>query len=191
VKSLLILPIVLLTGCASTLSTAPTATTTQKVGEDPRLNTTTNKTVGEVIYETFDYEQVTVKGAKLKGAVKIDVLAANAVIPDGSFLEAFSDTAAAAYCTKESVLNVALNGPTPMSRVCLADMDRNGKFDSWKAPEGPPARKPWQKLVKEVPFAAEGEMSATTRGFRNELLYQGIAGERRKSPLSRISQRLN
>jgi hypothetical protein len=171
VKIFLVLAALLLTGCASTLSTAPT--TTQKVGEDPPLNITVTKSVGDVIYATFNYEQAT--GARLQAPVKIDVLAAQATIPDRSFLESFKDSAAAAaYCTKDLALSVTFNGP--MSRVCLADMDSNGKFDSWRAPEGPPARRSWAKLVNEVPFVIEGETSATTGGFRYELIYQGIAG---------------
>ena len=169
-KLFIVLAALLLTGCVSTLSTVPI--TTQKAGEDPPLNTMAIKSVGDVIYETFNFEQAT--GAKIQAPVKIEVLAANASLPDGTFLESFRDSAAAAYCTKELYLIVTFSGP--MSRVCLADMDHNGKFDSWKAPEGPPARKPWQKLTQEVAFVTEGETSAITRGFRNELLYQGIAG---------------
>ena len=170
-KILLFAALLVLIGCASTLS--PDLSTTRKVGQDPPLNIKSEKSVGDVIYETFNYEQVT--GAKLKAPVKIEVLGAQATIPEGSFLESFKDSAtSSAYCTRDLALSATFTGP--VSRVCLADTDHNGKFDSWKAPAGPEARRNWAKLIKEVPFVIGGETGAVAEGFRHELLYQGIAG---------------
>ena len=162
--------ILVLSACASTYVPAPVAP--RKVGEEPPLHTRTSRSVGDVVYETYNYQQVV--AARLKSSVAIDVLAAKAMIPSGSLLESFRDGAVSAYCTRDLALVVSMSGP--MSRVCLADMNRNGSFESWKAPQGPLARQMWAKLDHEVPFAPEEDIDAATGGFRYELLYQGISG---------------
>ena len=63
-----------------------------------------------------------------------------------------------------------------MSRMCLADLDGNQRFDAWKAPQGPPARQKWNKLPHELGFSHSDAMTSAMGGFRYELLYQGISG---------------
>lgn len=164
------LGLLVVAGCATTM--APVSTAERRVGEEPALLSQVERSVGDVIYATFNYEKVL--AARLTEPVMIDVMAARAAIPAGSTLDAFSDGGVSAYCTKDLALNVTLSGP--YSRVCLADSDRNGRFDSWKAPEGPPARMMWAKLKSEAAFSTEDSASAVTEGFRHELLYQGLSG---------------
>ena len=145
--------------------------TSTKVGESPRLNEAVEKSVGEVIYETYNYQQF--EGVKLNEAADVDVLAARWSLPSNAPLQTYNDGPTKVHCTREPVLQVM---GTITSRVCLADLDNNQRFDSWKAPEGPPARQKWNKLKNELAFSAGGPMTAAMGGFRYELLYQGISG---------------
>lgn len=170
-RPLVLLASLLVLGCASTL--APTPTAHRRIGEDPLLNSRVQRSVGEVIYQTYNYEQV--MAARLGAPATIDVLGAKATLPTGTLLDQFEEREGVSYCTRDLALHVTLSGP--MSRVCLGDSNGNGAFDAWKAPEGPPARRPWGTLRSEVPFTTEEVSGATTQGFRYELLYQGISDQ--------------
>lgn len=157
------------TGCASYAAFTPS--TVQRIGESPPLNERVERSVGEVVYETFNYQQIPV--ARLGGPLAIDVFLARASIPSGTILEEHSSETYIGWCTRDPVLVVARE---EASRVCLADRDSNGRFESWYAPEGPPARQRWQSLKTEVPFSTAGISESAIDGFRYELLYQGISG---------------
>jgi hypothetical protein len=159
----------LLSSCASTAPLVPNVST--KVGESPRLNEVVERSVGEVIYETYNYQEF--EGAKLSELATVDVLAATWSLPAGEPLQAYVDGSTKIYCTREPALRVM---GKITSRVCLADLDNNQRFDSWKAPQGPPARQKWNKLKNELGFSSGGAMTSTMGGFRYELLYQGISG---------------
>lgn len=158
-----------LSACATTAPLVPKVST--KVGESPRLNEVVEKSVGEAIYETYNYQEF--EGVKLTDPADADVLAARWSLPPGEPLQAYLDGAEKIYCSREPALVVM---GKMMSRVCLGDLDDNQRFDSWKAPQGPPARQKWNKLRNELGFTAGGSMTATMGGFRYELLYQGISG---------------
>jgi hypothetical protein len=173
-RVLLLSAILLILGCASTLAPMPTIQREHGVGERPPLNARVEKSVGEVIYEIYDYTQERVLAAKIAAPINIDVFAAKAAIPIGSLLESYQDGPITSYCTREFALSVTLSGPT--SRVCVADKNNDGRFESWKAPEGPPARRAWANLKSQIPFSTEESTNTAIQGFRYELLYQGISG---------------
>ena len=158
-----------LTACVSTGPLVPKIS--NKVGESPRLNEVVEKSVGEAIYETYNYQEF--EGVKLTEAADVDVLAARWSLPPNEPLQAYAEGPAKIYCTREPVLMVM---GKIISRVCLGDLDNNQRFDSWKAPQGPPARQTWNKLKNELGFSSGGAMTSTMGGFRYELLYQGISG---------------
>ena len=158
-----------LSACVSAGPLVPNAST--KVGESPRLNEVVERSVGEAIYETYNYQQF--EGAKLTELVAVDVLAAKWSLPAHEPLQAYVDGPEKIYCTREPALLVM---GKMTSRICLADLDNNQRFDSWKAPQGPPARQRWNKLKNELGFNSGGAMTSTMGGFRYELLYQGISG---------------
>jgi hypothetical protein len=154
------------------VSTAPLVPkTTTKVGESPRLDEEVAKSVGEVIYETYNYQEF--ESAKLAEAADIDVLAARWTLSPNDLLQAYVEGTGKIYCTADAVLYVM---GTLTSRVCLADQDHNERFDAWMAPQGPPARQEWNKLKNELGFTSGGSLTAKMGGFRYELLYQGISG---------------
>ena len=163
------LALLVLSACATTAPLLPDAST--RVGESPRLNEVVERSVGEAIYETYNYRQF--EGARLTELAAVDVLAARWSLPPNEPLQAYTEGATKIYCTREPVLFVM---GELISRVCLADRDGNGRFDSWKAPQGPPARKKWNQLQEELGFSSGGAMTSAMGGFRYELLYQGISG---------------
>lgn len=169
-KSLLLfLTLISLAGRASAGPLVPS--TSAKVGEAPRLNEATEKSVGEVIYETYNYQQI--EGVRLTEPANVDVLAARWSLSTSETLRAYVDGKTKVYCTEQLVLFVL---GTLTSRVCLTDLDNDQKFDSWKAPEGPPARRKWNKLKDKLSFSSVGAVTISMDGFRYELLYQGISG---------------
>jgi hypothetical protein len=159
-----------LSACVSSGPLVPKVST--KVGESPRLNEVVEKSVGEAIYETYNYQEF--EGVKLTEPADVDVLAARWSLPPHEPLQAYVEGPAKIYCTREPALLVM---GKMTSRVCLGDLDNNQRFDSWKAPQGPPARQKWNKLKNELGFSSGGAMTSTMGGFRYELLYQGISGK--------------
>lgn len=145
------------------------------VGEAPEVQRRNSVAVGEVVYETYNYEVQ--DGARLGEAVEIDVLAAAATMAAGEFLPAFRTASHTLYCTRGPALRVT-GAPHLQSVVCLADLNNDRKFDNWLAPTGPPIRQDLAPLPgrKTVAFTREKSSAPTSAGFRYELLYQGISG---------------
>lgn len=159
----------LLGGCVSAPPGTPLLT--KRVGESPELGVVTQRAVGEVIYETFNYEEW--HGARLAQQLNISVFAASAVVEPSDPLIAVVEAGETVYCTATPVLRVT--GQPPLSRVCLADRDGDSAFDNWRAPEGPPIRFKWAPLKGPAPFSTEKAIERSGKGFKYELLYQGIA----------------
>lgn len=166
-----IMVVLLIVGCASTISPSPRQ---RSVGEEPPLRTRTLRSVGEVIYQTYNYEQRTV--ARLKAPVVIDRGALKASVPANSVLDEFHSDSGLVYCTREQVLRedslIGGAGP-PRYYLCLADQDGNSSFDSWRVP----GARSWNEVDSHVPFAIRGEIEEEAKGFKYELLYQGISGD--------------
>jgi hypothetical protein len=170
-----VIAVALLAGGCATVPTTPA--TVPHVGESPALNTVVGRSVGDTIYESYDYSQLT--GARLKDQARGDALAIHWNIPAGEFLTAFSDsTETKVYCTTEPILHIPFSRNS--SRICLADRDSDGSFDHWTAPEGPSDSRlhAWNTMDKPIAFSgAQGSsMRAGGEGFRNELVYEGISG---------------
>lgn len=164
-----LLLLLVLSSCASVPISSPLVN--RRVGESPALRTPSVRAVGEVIYETFDYDEW--QGAQLAEPLMIDVLAAEATLGPGDPLIAAQEEGLTVYCTAKPTLRVA--GQAPSSRICLADRNKDGKFDTWRAPEGPPARIKWAPLKVETAFSTGPAMAPTGKGYRYELLYQGLS----------------
>lgn len=159
----------LLVGCASVPVGIPL--THRRIGESPALRVPVSRSVGEVIYETFNYEEW--QGARLLEPITIDVLAADASLGPSDALIASQEAGATVYCTEKPALR-AMSQPAS-SRICLADRDGDTRFEMWRAPEGPPARVQWAKLQASAAFSVGHSMAPTGNGFRYELLYQGVS----------------
>jgi len=168
-KRILILPaLMIVVSCA----TAPLVlSAVHKIGEAPPLNVMTERSVGDVIYETYNYDLL--NGARLLEPANISAIAAHASLPVGEFLVANSQGGQDVYCTRSNAMGPTLSNL--LSSVCFVDQNYNGKFDSWKAPEGPPIRRTWNKLPAEIGFAKGTDM-APSGGFRHELVYEGLSG---------------
>lgn len=163
----------LLAGCAS-VPTTPASV--PHVGESPQLNLVVERSVGETIYETYDYSQLS--GARLRDAAKVDSLNLHWGLPAGEFLPAFSDSPQVkVFCTATLIFHIPLSHKS--SRVCLQDRNSDGAFDYWTAPEGPSDSRlgTWMALDKPIPFQdAQGTSTAGSNGFRRELIYEGVSG---------------
>ncbi|MEM8929632.1 MAG: hypothetical protein AAGE94_00560 [Acidobacteriota bacterium] len=156
-------------GCAS----APTPVTqvSRSVGEQPAIGETVERYVGEVLYETYNFSEREL--AELDGPLTIDVFAAKAYLGPADRLAVALEAGAKVFCTEEPKLRVM--GLSPESRVCLRDTDGDGRFDQWRAPEGPPARQVWASVDVPIGFGVRGAMRRSEGGFKYQLLYQGYA----------------
>lgn len=169
----LVLVPVLLAGCASAPVLPSHLQVERKIGEEPSIGVATERSVGEVIYEVYNYEIRRDSSSRLLGSISIDVLAAAAELGPGTPLVGTTDKGAEVYCSADPVLRVA--GRANAAHVCLRDQDQDGRFDLWRSPDGPPARRGWARLKSHVGFEKRSsvEMAQTGDGFRYELLYQG------------------
>jgi hypothetical protein len=106
-----------LSACVSTGPLVPKTST--KVGESPRLNEVVEKSVGEVIYETYNYQEF--EGVKLTEPADVDVLAARWSLPPHEPLQAYVEGPAKIYCTRDLALR----------RGALRLISRPGSGASW------------------------------------------------------------
>src|SRR5215213_4191412 len=97
-----LLLLLVLSSCASVPISSPLVN--RRVGESPALRTPSVRAVGEVIYETFDYDEW--QGAQLAEPLTIDVLAAEATLGPGDPLIAAQEEGLTVYpiVAKESWL---------------------------------------------------------------------------------------
>ena len=163
-----------LTACASAPLSLNHIKVDRRVGEEPLVDVVTERSVGEVIYEVYNYEVRTDSSTRLLEPLTIDVLAAEAHLSTSDPFVAVVDQGHPAYCSAQPVLRVG--GQSGSARVCLRDSDSDKQFDLWRSPDGPPARKGWARLKKTVGFRSETSVEMVTGGgFRSELLYQGLS----------------
>lgn len=146
----------------------------RRIGEEPTIGVATERNVGEVIYENYNYEIRTDASARLLGSINIDVLLASASLGPADPLVATTDQGEQIHCTAVPALRVA--GENNVAHVCLRDSDSDARFDQWRSPDGPPARRGWAPLKEDVGYKEETAVSmAQTGGFKYELLYQGLS----------------
>lgn len=164
-----------LTGCASVPTIPAHLDVERRTGEEPPLDTRSERSVGEVIYEVYNYEIRRDSSSRLSGNITIDVLAASAHLGPETPLVATVDKGLEVYCSADPILRVA--GEANVAHVCLRDQDGDEKFDLWRSPDGPPARWGWASLKNHVAYEERSsvEMAQTGGGFRYELLYQGLS----------------
>lgn len=164
-----------LMGCGSVPIIPAHLDVERRTGEEPPLGTRTVRSVGEVIYEVYNYEIRRDSSSRLLGNLTIDVLAASAQLSPDTPLVATVDKGVEVYCSAHPILRVA--GEANVAHVCLRDQDRDQKFELWRSPDGPPARWGWASLKNHVGYEERSsvEMAQTGDGFRYELLYQGLS----------------
>jgi hypothetical protein len=147
----------------------------RRVGEAPAIGARTEHSVGEVIYEIYNYEIRRDNSTRLLGPLSIRVLAASAVLgPDDAFV-AVTDKGLRVHCSALPVLKVA--GEANVAHVCLSDQNSDKQFDQWRSPDGPPARRGWAPLKEKVGYTEQSsvETGQIGSGFKYELLYQGLS----------------
>lgn len=128
--------------------------------------------MGDVIYETFNYEEWT--GARLGEPLLIDVFAAMVNIGPADALVASIEAGATTFCTSAPALTVSGHGG-PSGRICLKDLNADGRFEQWRSPDGPPARRNWADLKTPAAYTTGPFMAPTGGGFKYQLLYQGLS----------------
>lgn len=142
-----------------------------RVGESPQVGVAAERSVGEVIYENYNYDIVRETSTRLAGPLVIDVFLAEADLGPDDKLVPTTDLGVSAHCAVEPVLHVAGDRFV----VCLRDENSDGMFDSWRSPDGPPARRGWANLKQPAAFTEKTAVEMAERGFRYELLYQGLS----------------
>jgi len=162
-------------GCATAPPMPSDMKIERRVGEKPSIGTITDRSVGEVVYEIYNYEIRTQSRTRLLGPLSVDVLAAKFQVgPDDPFVGAMEE-GTRVHCSSELVLRVA--GQANQAHVCLRDQNSDRIFDEWRSPDGPPARWGWAALKQRVGYTEETtvEMAQSGDGFKYELLYQGVS----------------
>jgi hypothetical protein len=142
----------------------------QLVGETPEKGVDTEVSVGEVIYAKFDY--VEYYGARIPAGYNGKFMLGQVSVPPSTlFVEHTAKQQQVQYCSREPLY---VQGRTLTDIVCFKDTNQDGKFEEIRVPSlrfgG------WAKLkVPPLPYE-EGVDHEQTKGFRQELLYQGIDG---------------
>lgn len=177
-KHLVVLSLIAaLVGCASAPTLPSHLKVDRRVGERPTIGTAEQRSVGETIYEIYNYEIRTDSSTRLLGSVSVDVLAADFQLGPNDPLVAVTEEEARVHCTATPMLRVMDQQNT--AHVCLRDLDGDGFLDEWKSPDGPPARRGWAKLKQRIGYKEDTtvDMAQTGDGYKYELLYQGISSD--------------
>lgn len=166
-RSFLILLLVL--GFATTVLAARPVRSPQVLkGESPDKDVVSEVTVGEALYARFDY--VEYYGAKLTQGYDSKFMLGTISVPRGLMLIERPGKERPQYCSAQPLYSRA-----DMSDiVCFQDVNEDGAFEEIRVPTlrfgG------WAKIkTAPVPYE-EAVDQEQTNGFREELLYQGVAG---------------
>ena len=163
-------------GCASAPPPLPShLKIDRRVGERPAIGSNEQRSVGETIYEIYNYEIRTDSSTRLLGPLAVDVLAADFQLGPNDPLVPASQEGERVHCSATRMLRVV--GQPNTAHVCLRDPNDDHVFDEWRSPDGPPARRGWAKLKQPVGYKEETtvEMAQSGDGFKYELLYQGVS----------------
>lgn len=137
-------------------------------GEDPQRGVVIQKDVGEVVYSKFDYTETT--GVRLLEPFQTKHLARRIALNEGDFLTGYQRKKAVDFCSDERAVAGFQQGDT----VCFRDTDDDGRFDQLHIPGT--AFGAWAP-IKERPLRyADGISLDASKGYRRELLYEGISG---------------
>jgi hypothetical protein len=142
-------------------------------GELPEKGAVSEVSVGEALYSKFDY--VEYYGARLPAGYQGKfMLGTISVLPNVLFIEHTAKKQQTQYCSR-GPLYAQSKLASVVDIVCFKDVDQDGKFEEVRVPslrfggwaklQGPPL--PYQEAVDHE----------LTKGFRQELLYQGVAGD--------------
>ena len=139
-----------------------------RVGETPEKGVVSEVTVGEALYSKFDYTEY--YGAKLTETYESKFMLGMISVPRGLLLYEHQGKPQPQYCSRQQLYRRSdLNDV-----VCFRDLNRDGAFEEIRVPSlrfgG------WAKIkTAPVPYEEAVDLEQT-RGFRQELLYQGVAG---------------
>lgn len=154
---------------ASTLALGqPTPGTQHMIGAEPPVGVPTEKEVGDVIYAKFDYTAT--NGVRLLEEFETRELMREVLLSSGAFLTAKNNKRFVDFCSKEG----AASGFQPGEVVCFRDANRDGRLEQLHIPG---TRFGAFKMLKSPgPRYEESIDLDSTKGFRRELLYDGISG---------------
>jgi hypothetical protein len=156
---------IVLSGCAS--FTGPLSE--RKAGESPRLGEVTERSVGDVLYEVYDYHEM--QGVSVPETIELGHMGGRGSIVQGTPLLAYEQNGATVYCTADAVYRMALQ-LRPAWRVCLTSKTHKDLLDSWEMMRTDAG---WLNLQHPVAYSPAKTMAAGN-GFRWELLYEGVSG---------------
>jgi hypothetical protein len=165
IRAMTLCSVLLVSGCAAI--TGPLST--RKSGEAPGLGSITERSVGDVMYEVFDYREV--QGISVAEIVNLGHMGGRGTITPDISLVAFEHKNLTVYCTPEALYHMPLDMGRGV-RVCLASRSHKEQLDSWEIMQ-PGAG--WLNLEHPVSYTYTKTM-ATGNGFRWELLYEGVSG---------------
>lgn len=155
-------------GEGSSLAQQEPSSVRTKRGETPERGVVVQEDVGEVVYSKFDYTETT--GVRLLEPFQTKFLARQVALSEGDFLTGFQRKKWVAFCSDETAVSGFAQGET----VCFRDTDNDGRFDQLHIPGT--AFGSWTP-IKGKPFRySEGVSLDASKGFRRELLYEGISG---------------
>lgn len=150
------------------VSAQPSPGAKRHVGEEPALAVQTTRDVGEVIYSKFDY--VATSGVRLLDSFEGKELLRKIYLPRGTFLAARSAKGQVDLCTEPGLFEGFDEGEV----VCFRDSDRDGRLEQLHIPG---TRFGAWRMLKAAPLRYEEAIDLDrTKGFRRELLYDGLAG---------------
>jgi hypothetical protein len=138
-----------------------------KHGEAPKLNTPTEKEVGDAIYSKFNYTETA--GIKIDQAMTTRLLTRKINIPEGTFLWRHDEKKNTHFCASRSTVPGLWNDKEV---VCFRDTSNDSRLDSIHILGT--AFGSWSNLQEPIRFH-EATQLAQGGGYRYELLYEGVA----------------
>ncbi len=164
-KFLIALGPILLSGCAKVnIDRASMPTLTE--GRSVDIGKDSSASVGSIMYSEYSYYAS--KIAVTRAAFSTSILFSKIAIPAGSQLLQAAVDGALAYCT----IRPAYFAVGESRSVCLFDTRGAGIFDQFYIVDTLSTI----RYDASVPYRVE-EASSDSGGYKNELLYQGIAGD--------------
>lgn len=161
---------VALTGCATVKVSQPSQVS-EKVGQIPALESTSEVTVGSTIFSQFRYWSKT--GYRLSSPVSTGFMLGRVRADAGDFVVQAEVDGGTAYCTEKPAYSDLIT--PPIKPACFVDTTASGTFDTVKAAPG----MVWLKTKLDSPVRYEQSELQVPRpdSKKYELLYQGISSK--------------
>lgn len=160
--------LLILASSATALAAKPVRSPQLLKGEIPEADVLSEVTVGEALYARFDY--IEYYGARLTEGYESKFMLGMISIPRGLMLVERPGKERPQYCSAQQLYRRSdLN-----DIVCFQDLNEDGAFEEIRVPT---LRFGGWARIKTAPVPYEEAVDQEqTNGFRQELLYQGVAG---------------